>query len=408
MESIISFTDENPTAAHFITSAREILTENGYTELKEEFEIVKLPEKFFICRDEQSLLVFHFNDLDSSKIITSTLDYPSLKVLPNGGRIHNHCEQANVCQYGRGMWITWPDRDLSVAGRVLVKNENGETIQKLVHSEHAIAEIPMLASHLKPGSSLKCEFNSENHFKPVLRFLHENQESISNSNSGSELSQKHSKTLLNFIAQQCDCKVDDIVDFELKFISAENSTIIGVNDDIISSQRISSIMSSYIVFDEFIKSPIPEKGFNVAYFYNNDQEASPSRTSPESDFLDSILKRIGVNDKFYSNSVMLITKHTKSGSYKKRINYYSDMVGNYQSSDSFLVESLQKLEKEKISVSHTDSNKYLLNGGALISKRLHIPMFLFGISIFGMNSIRETIPIELIELFRSAVNALLK
>lgn len=76
----------------------------------------------------------------------------------------------NIQCYGGGLWRTWFDRDLGLAGKVVIqqKNEKGEVhlSSKLWDSKHAVMSVPSLCIHL----DRKSEFdpNKETHLKPII------------------------------------------------------------------------------------------------------------------------------------------------------------------------------------------------------------------------------------------------
>ena len=412
MDEIISLAEEVPTAFHYVALARRLLTENGFTELKEENEFKEVPDKFFVCRDEQTILAFNILDTKCGKFLATSLDYPTLKIQPNSARFHHHCEQVNTFLYGKGMWITWLDRDLTIAGRAFIREKseegNSQIVQKLVYPKIPVAEIPMLASHLKPGSGIKAEFEPE-HLRPVLSFtdIEDNDKDLP----------KQSPTLMKIIANECGCEIDDIVNFDLSFISAEDSKKIGINDELLVSQRISSILTSIIALKEYINQyggdNKPYRGFACFYGYSNNQETYPSRTGSNSNFLESILKRIGVqftNDKdnFFSSSSFYGIKNMNGGLNSGGIRSFSDQQGNYHFSYEFSETTSNTLEKNNINVSRINSSNLSTDGAAAIGKKFNFPSFIFGIPIGGLFSIRETVFLNDLELLKEVIQILLK
>lgn len=54
----------------------------------------------------------------------------------------------NIQTYGAGLWHTWFDRDLTVAGRAILRSSDGNFHHKLVKVKRPSLEVPTLAIHL--------------------------------------------------------------------------------------------------------------------------------------------------------------------------------------------------------------------------------------------------------------------
>ena len=65
------------------------------------------------------------------KIIGAHTDSPSLRIAPNSYNPSGELERYNIQTYGGGLWHTWFDRDLSVAGKVVFKNSEGKLDSKI-------------------------------------------------------------------------------------------------------------------------------------------------------------------------------------------------------------------------------------------------------------------------------------
>ena len=81
-------------------------------------------------------------------MIAAHTDSPCPKLKPVSASLKSGFLNVGVQTYGGGLWHTWFDRDLSVAGRVLLKLNNGSMAHRLVKVKRPILRIPTLAIHL--------------------------------------------------------------------------------------------------------------------------------------------------------------------------------------------------------------------------------------------------------------------
>ena len=75
------------------------------------------------------------------------IDSPNLRVRPISKRTKEGYLQVGVETYGGGIWHSWLDRDLSLAGRVVTADKNGSFASRLIKIDRPLLRIPTLAIH---------------------------------------------------------------------------------------------------------------------------------------------------------------------------------------------------------------------------------------------------------------------
>lgn len=94
------------------------------------------------------ILSDRYSDKSGFHIIGAHTDSPCLKLKPVSAATKSGFLMVNVQTYGGGLWYTWFDRDLSVAGRVILKTGDGAFVHKLVKVKRPLLRVPTLAIHL--------------------------------------------------------------------------------------------------------------------------------------------------------------------------------------------------------------------------------------------------------------------
>lgn len=105
--------------------------------------------------------------------------------------------------YGGGLWHTWFDRDLTLAGKIIVK-EGDKLKSRYWRAQNALMKIPNLAIHLTDRSGT-FEPNKETHTRPVIatslidELFGGDIEALGDDKYSVEI--KHFKTLINLISE---------------------------------------------------------------------------------------------------------------------------------------------------------------------------------------------------------------
>lgn len=215
---------------------------------------------------------------------------------------------------GGGLWHTWLDRDLSIAGRVITasKDAQGTTSYSphLVHIRKPLVRIPTVAIHLDRNQNEKFFYNQETGMQAILGTITEQvtgtQQATENTKNKDalDISANHHPKLLELIAQELSTtldgpavKAENIHDFELSLCDHQPPTLGGVNEEFIFSPRLDNLFSSFCAVDgmtEWVqdKKEIPEGAINMFVLYDNEEIGSLSTFGAESNFLPATMERI--------------------------------------------------------------------------------------------------------------------
>lgn len=286
-QNLIDFIYESPTAFHAAESVKKILLDNGFKELKEE-ERWKFEKngKYFVTKNGSAVFAFTLGKGSVTKkgfkIIGAHTDSPSFRIKPNPEiTSENAYVKLNTEVYGGPILYTWLDRPLSIAGRVIIKGENvlyPET--KLLNINKPILIIPNLAIHMNRDVNKGVELNRQKDTLPLLSLINEEFEK--------------ENYLLKAVASELNVGAEDILDFDLYLYEYEKGSIIGLNDEFISSSRLDDLAMVHAGLHALINAKETE-GFNVLACFDNEEVGSATKQGANSEVLASILERIVLN-----------------------------------------------------------------------------------------------------------------
>jgi len=239
-------------------------------------------------------------------------DSPCLRIKPVSKKTNSGFLQVGVETYGGGIWHTWFDRDLSIAGRVMVKDGKGNFVQKLVKVDRPILRIPTLAIHLDRSDSFQP--NKENELFPILGLVaaelnrsgakdakaEEEEKEGRNFQPLKVLSDRHHPYVVEIIAEHAEVDVEDVVDFEIVLYDTQKSVIGGLNNELIFSPRLDNLGMTYTSVEGLIgsledKSALENESIiRLVTCFDHEEIGSTSAHGAASNLLPAVLRRLSV------------------------------------------------------------------------------------------------------------------
>ncbi|GBO87760.1 M18 family aminopeptidase [Marinobacter salsuginis] len=281
-KDLLKFLNTSPTPWHAVDTMKQRLIAAGFQELdeREDWSLAK-NQGYFVIRNGSSIVAFRTGSKDVAtsgiRMVGAHTDSPCLKVKPTPELRRKGFFQLGVEVYGGVLLNPWFDRDLSLAGRVTVLDEDGKVRDTLVDFRKPIAFIPSLAIHLDREANSNRTVNPQTDLPPVVMQVPE-----SDTTSFVDLLSQQVRT-------ESGLSVRKVLGYELSFYDAREASFVGLRDDFIASARLDNLLSCYIGLQSLLKA----SGDEAALLVCNDHEevGSMSAEGAQGPFLTAVLDR---------------------------------------------------------------------------------------------------------------------
>ncbi|KAG7288908.1 hypothetical protein NEMBOFW57_005268 [Staphylotrichum longicolle] len=306
----LEFMTGNPTVFHAVDYFKEKLVKVGYKELSSRDSWAGKLEpggKYFTTRNGSSIIAFAvgkaYKPGNGLAMIAGHIDALTARLKPTSTKPNSHgYVQLGVAQYAGALNETWWDRDLSIGGRVIVRDpETGKTTVKLVKLDWPIARIPTLAPHF--GLSMTGHGNRETEMVPIIGLDNSDLHSATTTTTtttpevlggeGSFTSTQPPKLVKLITKQLSITDPSTILNWELELFDSQPATVGGMDKEFIFAGRIDDKLCSWAAFMALLhaKSDPSDAGIKLVALFDDEEIGSLLRQGARGNFLPITIER---------------------------------------------------------------------------------------------------------------------
>ncbi len=273
-DDLRAFVDVSPSPGHAVAELARRLTAAGFTELSETDRwTLHAAGRHFVVR-YGSLIAFRLGSgaLGDSgmRLVGAHTDSPTFKVRPHSDVRQAGYRLVGVEPYGGGLWHTWLDRELTVAGRVALRG--GGTA--LVWLPGAPLRLPSLAIHLDRAVREGLTLDPQRHLVPVW-----------DGDLGEE------PGLIEAVAAAVGADTDDVVGHDLVLTDTQPAARAGADGTWVAAPRLDNLTSCHAGLLALLAAPA---GQRTQLLVCNDHEevGSGSMAGARGSFLEDVVRRL--------------------------------------------------------------------------------------------------------------------
>jgi aspartyl aminopeptidase len=273
LDDLLAFLRDAPTPFHAVAEGQRRLEAAGFTRLDEADRWDALaPGKYHVTTTGTNLFAFVLpaGERRAFRIIGAHTDSPNLRLKPAPEYTNEGYAQLGVEVYGGVLLNSWLDRDLGLAGRVLVRGSGGIE-RKLVTIARPLLRVPQLAIHLDREVNDKgLVLNKQDHMAPIWGLA------------------DGARSLSTLLADEVG---GEVVASELMLFDLTPPTRGGQNDELIFSARLDNLAMCHAALTAIAGTDAPGAIAAIALF-DHEEVGSESVGGAGSAVLPRLLERL--------------------------------------------------------------------------------------------------------------------
>lgn len=294
IKRLLSFLDASPVNFLAVKNIADTLLANGFRRVDPSQPLgeVKSGDRFFVTKNDSSVFAFRIGNKPIADagfhMICAHCDSPTFRIKPNAEMLtEGGIVKLNTEVYGGPIMSTWFDRPLTLAGRVIVRDEDVMQPQTLLlHIKRPLLQISNLAIHFNRQVNDGVALSKQKDVLPLLGQITSQLEAVN--------------LLMNVILEELNSNAagrelcaKDILDFDLYLADATPACTFGVHNEFISSGRLDDLSMCYAGLEALIASDTTDTTQVLALF-DNEETGSQTKQGAGSPFLSFMLKRIAL------------------------------------------------------------------------------------------------------------------
>ena len=390
LNGLFAFIKKSPTAYHAVDSIKRELLLDGYTELFDAHEW-KLCDggKYFVAKNGSSIIAFRYNaSANGFMICASHSDSPAFRVKSADSDNRDYA-RLSVEKYGGMICYSWLDRPLSIAGRAVVRTENGIKTE-LFNIDRDIAIIPSLSIHMNRGVNDGYKFNPAVDLLPIIG------------------SSDSANSLLNEIGKCVGADSENIISTDSFLYNRDDGRVLGLRDEYISAPRLDDLECVYASLTAFLSADDTDS-IPVLAVFDNEEVGSETKQGAASTFLSDVLSSV-VGDKYkvMLNSSFMISadnahaihpNHPELSDKKNAPKINGGVVIKWNANQRYATDAVSDaIFKEIVVKSNVKTQDYYNRAdmpggstlGSISNTRVSIPTIDIGLPQLAMHSAYET------------------